>query len=566
MVRQRNRNQKGGAIAFGVVLAFVLVVLGSGFVLISMFMGGQKEVKNAVDAGTLNVGKQSLDNVTVDLDATPGQKCFDDVTTNDESPVNRDGKVSLRRINRVWGKAMMIAINAAAAQADGNAGSGPANADLAYNGAQEISDALSDKLNTEANMHQFFRDYAQSNSVRMIGNDLQIEAVPGAGWQTSLMERNKECNIALNGSPADNFHFPPGFSLPPDTYTQTTRNPVPASAGGKWFLKGYKPITVNGKQFWTVPFLYDERPHMVARSAFDAAKSSAVPLVWNKPVPNAYSSEGATKNVTMNAGEKATSWVLTNPRQTYTNSLPRSFMKIHVDEPKAHWFFYPTAWPPVETPGTEQSYGFTPTSLTGAPQLPGGIGCISVAPTPALIGTDTVGRSLDDLIFEYPITASQKQRLENIMVSRINQMISKPDHIQTSVQLHEILGRTATRLYLLAGVRDFYIYSPDGVNISIKSKIEAMAEASWLIPLIGNNPDGTENLEVDDEKSLPIYGSPPVPTPIPTFVPLAPTPLMFFTFGKDVGWQPGTGFNGCLGNVRVKRWTDLNEIAVCVFL
>ncbi len=48
---KRLRNNRGGAIAFGAVLALVLVVLGAGFVLISLYMGGQTETKNASDAG-----------------------------------------------------------------------------------------------------------------------------------------------------------------------------------------------------------------------------------------------------------------------------------------------------------------------------------------------------------------------------------------------------------------------------------------------------------------------------------------------------------------------------------
>lgn len=557
----RQRSQKGGAIAFGVVLAFVFVVLGSAFIFMSMFMGGQKEVKNAVDSGTLNVGKQALDKVTVNLDGSPGQACFDDVTTDsDSSSASRDGKVSLTRINRVWGRALMMSINAASAQADGNVGTGSANADIAYIGAKSISDSLTDKLTAENNLHQFFRDYAQSNSIRMLTGVPPLDVVPGSGWQTSLMERKKESNIVLPGAPGNNFYLPPGVALSVNDYTETTRNPPPAGSAGKYFLKGYEPITVGGKEFWTVPFLYDERPHMVARSAFDANKNSAVPLGWTKAVPNAFSAEGAT------TAQKATSWVLTNPRKVFNASIPRGFLHIHVDEMKCHWFFFPTVWPPIETPGTEQTYGYTTDTLTGLPQSPGGILCSMVSPSAVTVGLDAVGRSLDDIMFEPPITGTQRARLESYMVSRLNQMISKADLPQTAASLHSVLGRDETRLYLLAGQRDFYIYSPDGQSLSIKPKALALLEAPWLMTIIGNSPDGTENLVIDDETC-------PAPYTFPgAFAPpnVTPAPFCNFkfaglvsTFAKDVGWRPGTGFNHCLGDVRVKRSTNLYNIGVC---
>ncbi len=139
-----------------------LSLLGVGFFFLLMYMGGQHETKNAVDAGTLNIGKQTLDQITVNLDGSPSQQCYMDVTNDaDDGSLPNDGKVDLRRINRVWAKAMLIGINADAAEKDGLAGSGESNADQAIQGAQAISTALTQQLTTPTNLyHLFYRLFA----------------------------------------------------------------------------------------------------------------------------------------------------------------------------------------------------------------------------------------------------------------------------------------------------------------------------------------------------------------------------------------------------------------------
>ncbi len=127
--RKNKRANRGSIIALATVLALTIVVLGGGFLFFELFMGAQKETKNAVDAGVLNVAKQVLDKsnaqVSVILPGGP-TSCFWDVTCDEPASYNMgDGIINLKRVNRMWGKAMLIAINAAAAQSDGNAGSGP---------------------------------------------------------------------------------------------------------------------------------------------------------------------------------------------------------------------------------------------------------------------------------------------------------------------------------------------------------------------------------------------------------------------------------------------------------
>jgi hypothetical protein len=63
------------------------------------------------------------------LSPADNQKCFLDCTNDSiNNNIIGDGKVNLNRINRVWSKALLMAINAKAASMEGNAGSGVGNA------------------------------------------------------------------------------------------------------------------------------------------------------------------------------------------------------------------------------------------------------------------------------------------------------------------------------------------------------------------------------------------------------------------------------------------------------
>src|SRR5690606_17476037 len=130
-------------------------LLGIGYLAMLMFMGGENETQHACDAGALNVGKKTLDDITVPIGGSENQRCFADVADASASgnlgSALGVGKVSLRTINRVWAKALLIAINAEAARNDGNAGSGGSSAQSAYSGAKNISDSLSLKLSQQSN-------------------------------------------------------------------------------------------------------------------------------------------------------------------------------------------------------------------------------------------------------------------------------------------------------------------------------------------------------------------------------------------------------------------------------
>ncbi len=557
------RDKRGSVTAFSAVLALALLVLGIGFLFIVLYMGAQRETKNATDAGALNVGKKALTDISVPV--MPTDVFADCASDSIDNNALRDNKITLGRINRVWSKAMLIAINAEAAGADGQAGSGSGNASQAVSGAEEISNSLAAKLKTPSNLHGFFNELSQQNSVRMIGVGSSTQVLPGAGWQTSLMDREAESNIELTGSPSDNFYLPPGYSLPAGASTQCTRSPKPDGVGNKYFLKGYVPIQIGGKTIWQVPFKWDNKPILVASSKFDAEKATTKALEWSNPVPNAFSAEGQALKAGA-PGEKATSWVLSNPRKPFKLSAPHSFLKIKVDQPKCHWYFYPI--PPIKVEfGAAQNYDFnsSPTGMTGTTMPGGGVLCSSVTPPSQMIGLDIAGRSLDEVIFSLPnLHTSETKKVEDQMVSRANQMISKPGVVITPAKLHSCLGSAVTRLALIAGEKNFYLFSKDGETLECLPKIAADALAFTWMPLIsGKDADGTEKKIIDDDYMPGGFPLPHAPVPLPF---CSPTPLVnvsWVLWDKDVYWKPGTGYNGSLGEIRVKRWSEVHTVGVC---
>lgn len=570
-----------GAIAFGVVLAFILVMLGVGFMVMILYMGGQHETKNAVDAGTLNVGKQIMDAANTKLGLgflDDKQRIFYDVLVDDPYKLIPDlkAKATMRNINRVWAKALIMGINADAAEKDGNAGSATKNAQNAIDGAEALSNDLQKEVIDSKNWRGWFEQIAGQNSVRMLGKDASIQPINLDKWQTSCMLRNAESNIELLGD-APNFTLPPGYNLSEDAYVGSTRESKVNGSEGKHFLKGYSPIKVAGKTVWQIPYPYDEKTHLVSGPEFVRDKPQNKPIAWEKAIPNAFSAEGAAVKANGQPGERATSYVVTNPHETFRMAMPHSFLKVHVDKPKNHWKFLPyAAW--VEF-GEAQEYDFSGAQSQSGPTMPlGGVGCTtSSAGEVDDIGNDVALRTLDWLMFpiEFKINPDiDLSPIEGYMVNRINEMVSvggdprNPVKPLTKDDLHDCLNNYLTIAYLRKGIQDYYIFSPDGKTITCQPEEIATVMAPWLrtdMNMIKNEPDGAEKKIVEDANiPMLIHGSPssvPLQIPIPFFNFIDRD---WITYDENVYWTPGSGYNGCLGTIRLERYSEVHTLSICV--
>lgn len=99
--------------------------------------------------------------------------------------------------------------------------------------------------------------------------------------------------------------------------------------------------------------------------------------------------------------------------------------------------------------------------------------------------------------------------------------------------------------------QDYYIYSPDGADLRVSRRAEAIARAPWLADLIDHEADGQEAnayVRLNSELILP-----------PGIVSIDPLPganIVVPPFGRmnvevNDKWQPGSGYDGCLGRLRV---------------
>lgn len=518
------KNKTGSALAFSVVLALILLLVGMAFFFISMYFGGAHETKNAIDAGALNVGRKVFD-VSVDLGGDANQQFFQDVSDN--------GQINLRNINRVWSKALLVAVNVDAASQDaGNAGNGANSVNEVFQGAQKISNNLADKLRTQTNLYDYFTEYAQKNSTRMLGAASKIEVLPGDGWQTSLMDRAAESNIELS----DN--LPPGYGLNQAFVTVCQRNPVPAKAAGKKYLRGYVPMNVLGHNFWQIPFKYEEKPHLVARSSFDNNKlaAKALPQPWPEAVPNAFSVAGKAVN-TKQLSEQSTSWVQSNPLKMYMLQIPHGFVKVRLKRNTLQWVAN-------GIPAGSTTYGFISDSKDSPPYP---IGCGVMRGT-AYVGNEYLPPTLYKAICAVPPVGGNAM---DYILQRVKEM--NPGY--TMGQLTALLNLCP--ISTSDEEQEFYIY-PNKVTGDIVVTPENLTFLPDGLDK-SKDPEGSEQL-LDSEGPFPFpnfgteefdcYGSWTWPTLV--------------TLEGERRWRPGSGFQGgCLGELIIERETTLYLFGVC---
>jgi hypothetical protein len=342
-----NRKQHGATMGIIIVCCVILVILIVGLFHVTMLLGGSQELRNSVDAGTLNLGMQA-----VQLKTTPqpgAEMQFSDVE-------DKKGEFGITNINRVLGKAFLMNANVAAMESGGmGSGNASEHAKDAAESAQAICDRITQQLKDFGKTSKYFDDFIKVNSLKMYGK-VGAHAVD-ADWGTACVDRDQESNLKM-----ENAQIPPGFSLPAGS-TAT----VHEKDGKDYiYLRGYHGISVNSRQATFVPFKYDEKPHLINGFYFAAQQKLAV-NGWNSPVPNALSTKGETDKMGQLISA-ANAYVLTNPQHTYFLSMPHSYVHIRLEENEvdfkyqglitehtAHYGYYPGQteyWESVAGSGT----------------------------------------------------------------------------------------------------------------------------------------------------------------------------------------------------------------------
>lgn len=516
-----DRKKYGATMAFIIVAAIVFIIFAIGMVQLSMLIGGSRELSNATDAGGLNTARLAP---TVKVDIQSG------TTESQYSDVAEDGKsFSLKSIDRMWAKCLLCEMNAQEMHGDGYSGSDTdSHADALFDAAKSISDRLADQLKTPSTLYPFFDDMAGKESMRMLGNSAAaVSDQSSGGWNTSLMDREVESNIAVYDG-----QLPNGFSL---STSHTTK-----ASDGKFYFQGYVPITAQGHDICFVPYKLNAQPHLVSYKDFNSNMATANPISqWPDAVPNAFSCQGKTKNQ-KEGTQKSISWVLTNPQKTFDLSIPHSFIHIKLDTNTCHFWCNAIPYPIYD-----QTYDYSPPGgpvfFAQSGPMDGGAGVCTATVTPLGLEFEppTIWQSLTAL----SNFGGSYDNLKTILVQRCSEM--KPNFQESD--LESVLG-TLT----IPGVTDYYIYPDDSGNVSVSPSLSNPIPPTWVMS--GGGADGDDYHDICTNGDT-TFGA---GLPVPPFV----VAVEYEGIGGGSGatlecdkvqWKAGTGYNGCLGEVKVSH-------------
>lgn len=521
------RSRRAATMGLVIVLSFVLVLLVLAFFYFGLSFGASQETRNAVDAGALNVGKEVL-SLTISPDKSkPGEDQFEDVA-------DTQGKFGLTNINRAMAKALLVNLNLQAMSEQGQStGEAERHADLVFAGAESISARLADTIKKSENLYPLFDAISSQNSAQMLGSQVNIKSLPGEKWNNSYVDRGAESNMLT-----DQGSFPA---------TQANKNiSLVKAKDSQAYLPGYTSIEVGRHNFNFIPYKKDERPHLIAAALYNSNKVENTPLSgWKNPLPNAFSTHG--QSTRKNSSEHdAISFVQTNPQRTFKFSIPHSFIRIKLD--KNNLKFRVNG---MSHPEADMQYDFVPPKSTSNTFPDGvGVGTVSVSAT---VGLEYVPPTLFQAIYALP---GDHSNVSTVLLQRCREF--KP--ACSEAELNQALSACA----LQAGINEYLIFpvgdDKEGKNIKLAAaaSTSAAAQAPWLKK--DARPDGKE-MAIANEFVGPI----PQPSPAPNiaivslFGPGVPVflPSFITEFGVE-SWTPGTGYDQCLGELRIERETTID--------
>jgi hypothetical protein len=509
------RNKKGATLGLVAALAFVLILIAMALFSLTMLLGGSRETRDAVDSGALNVGKQAL-SITVSPNSADEQQFLDVADSN--------GNFGLKNINRVWGQAMLAAINATAMQAEAPSAQATSDAQSLETAAQDISSRLSQQLNQPSNLYTFFTDIAQPNSVRMLGTSSIVDVVTDNLWQTSLMDRGAESNLSANPNEM------------PANFDASSLSLTPPAKDGLLYLPGYTPIQIGGQEFWFVPYKNGEKPHLVANSHFNSNTNTGNSLKWTDAVPNAFSVHGVAGQG-KNPSQQSVSYVMTNPQLYFKLQIPQAFIRVKLQANTLQWNL-----DGIDMDST--SYGFMPDVVQSDPYpLP----CGTISGTEYVGNEYLAGPTLFTGLFAMPPIPPMDSKAFSYLLQRAQEII--PGYQASS--LTALLA--ATPISTAAQDQEFIVYPSSTDSSATLLATTSAAAPSWA----NTDPDGTdETLETEGPlgpnqglTDLACYGDWEYPT--------------VSTFNGERHWIAGTGYDGCLGTMTIHRTTTAYLIGFC---
>jgi hypothetical protein len=517
--RQLRTNNHGASLALVAVFGFLLVACIYAAVNLSFLFGASQEARNAVDAGALNAAKRSIEI------KTPPEGVFSDVA-------DTTGGIGLSNINRVWGKALLINANVQSMQTEGQSGnSAVTNGQAAYKSATQINDALKTQLVNVQTMSNFFNQIAGQRNVKMLGN-AGVNAQIKAEWTNALLDRGAESNISAQQG-----------QIPTDANVNVSL------VGGK-YLPGYQPITINGQAFYFVPFRVGEKPHLVGSSYFESNRSDVRPLPGiTNAVPNSFSASGVstTESGTANSSSGSTNsqsgmigasaYAIANPQRQYNLAIPHAYISIQISN-MAKWF--------VE--GAQVN--MTPYGV--AKQTVWGVQMALLKSKAKLNGYASLGNEYENKSLWAAINSVPED--PTVILQKMTQRLQE---IQPSFSQAQLVGLLTSQQVVPQATQ--YLIFPqysgeDTSNPTITIQPVTGRLPSWLV--VAYPPDGIEKGLVTSGKvrDQPNYDWQQI-------IGGSGSDLHFTEMYGTLNWEPDSGYNQCLGQIRISHTTECHFAA-----
>ncbi len=303
MTRNRSR---GATLALIAALTLFIIVIGLGFFFLVKMLGGGRELQHAVDAGNLNVAKQSLRRPFLRIFGSGSPDLNDPIHTIAKNNFMQAkdpavGELDLLTYNRAVGQAMLVSINAISDNYGfGDASpTGIANAKTLVNCLSDPNDGigvtLAEKLKNDVQQDLNFSQIASITPMKMLnpgGNNANAES---GQKDIAYMARNFGTNLTVGTMvlPTEFTSFIDPTFLGGNTVNKSSRT----------YVKGYSLINIPGitnagsHPLMGVPLRPLEKPHLVANPDFKDNTTSPLPggnVVNTRVPPNAFHSAGSS--------------------------------------------------------------------------------------------------------------------------------------------------------------------------------------------------------------------------------------------------------------------------------
>jgi hypothetical protein len=509
--RQKGRGARtaaGASLILVIFCALGLIALVWGVFQLYLVLGGSREVRNAVDAGALNLSKRVFE-LRVPTDGVYG-----DVADS-------NGQIGMSNINRVWGKAYLINANVQQMQADGQLGdAAQGNAEAAYQSAENINNTLFAAVTCRNSQGALFNQVAGFKQAKLLSGDTTVTKDANATTQESplasiaMVDRGAESNLSFSPT-----------QIPKVVQAQGVQQ------GGKSYLTGFVPMQANNKQFSFTAFRNGEMPHLISQNIFDQCRADKSPVGGTNVIPNAFKIDGSVQATQGSLG--AVACAVANPQRQYRLAIPHSYIRIFFTN-QAMWF--------VEGVKVNQTpYGNKPDQQTGVKKKKLSNGGLLTGF--AKLGNEyQPGGSLWQMYTALPgdhMTPMQKvlQRVQEI----------DPDYTLTRLQaqMEACNSNPAAQSYLIYATYN----TPDCSDPTIHIQPDNGSLPPWLqnLPIDGTAlAVGAETMTKDAPNTCTDYIEGPIPTD-----------KHYTECSGSIIWTPGSGYTQCLGTMHVSRVTAI---------